>query len=95
MSPPFRSFTPILIWDTLKNKGLSLLIVTGFVFDEASISSLVLEIVKMKDFSHLNVLMLVGMALDNRNKSYPCLVVNSQAESESTVSGIENLEPNY
>ena len=95
MSPPFRSFTPILIWDTLKNKGLSLLIVTGFVFYEASISSLVLEIVKMKDFSHLNVLMLMGMALDNRNNSYPCLVVNSQAESESTVSGIENLEPNY
>ena len=46
---------------------------SGFVFDEASISSLVSEIVKMKDFSHLNVLTLMGVALDNRNN--PCLVM--------------------
>ena len=45
---------------------------TGF-FDNASIASLVDEIVRMKDFQHLNVLTLMGVALDNRNS--PCLVM--------------------
>ena len=44
----------------------------GF-FDNSTISSLVEEILKMKDFSHLNVLTLMGVALDARGS--PCLVM--------------------
>ena len=35
--------------------------------------TLVDEIIRMKDFEHLNVLQLVGVALDNRNS--PCIVM--------------------
>ena len=41
--------------------------------DESSIAELVGEILKMKDFSHMNILMLMGVALDSKHT--PCLVM--------------------
>ena len=41
--------------------------------NESSLSELVGEILKMKDFSHLNILTLMGVALDSKHT--PCLVM--------------------
>ena len=44
----------------------------GF-FNDSSVADLLQEILKMKDFSHKNILTLIGVALDSRNS--PCLVM--------------------
>ena len=46
--------------------------IVGF-FDDSSTAEFFDEIVKMKDFSHMNILTLMGVALDARNT--PCLVM--------------------
>ena len=40
------------------------------VFDDSMIKELVDEVMKMKDFSHMNVLTLIGVALDSRKTPY-------------------------
>lgn len=40
------------------------------VFDDSSITELVDEIMKMKDLSHMNILTLMGVALDARKTPY-------------------------
>lgn len=55
---------------------LSLILVTGYrpgFHDNTSFNDLVDEILRMKDFSHTNILTLMGVALDSRR--YPCIVM--------------------
>lgn len=46
--------------------------IIGF-FDDSAVSTIVDEILKMKDLSHPNILTLMGVALDTRHS--PCLVM--------------------